>query len=112
MFLSCSTKGKNIPKPEKGLSQDQITETINSNMKDIISCYKKGLSDNPQLQGRLVLIWTIGLDGKVKLVEVAESTLDNSTNNCCMEKVKFWQFDQLAGGEEVLVKFPFKLVRK
>ena len=114
IIQSCTTteKIKNHSN-ENGLSKEQIADTIYSNIKDINSCYEIGLKENSQLSGRFVASFKIDSKGYVKLPLIVDSTLGSkNTESCVISKLSSWQFPVPVGGEEVTVKYPFKLERK
>jgi hypothetical protein len=96
-------------KPSVGnfCKQADILRVVNSRQRGIQYCYEKELARNPELGGKVVLQWNIGLDGAVMKVWVGSSTLKNGTVESCMTRsVKRWKFTKPDGGI-CQIKFPF-----
>jgi hypothetical protein len=89
------------------LSKEEIQKVINQHIGEIQYCYEKQLRTQPGLSGRVVLDWTVNLQGKVTVVKVSQSTLASSeATNCMMQKLKTWKFPSPRGGA-VSIVFPF-----
>lgn len=89
------------------LSKEEIQKVINQHIGEIQYCYEKQLRTQPGLSGRVVLDWTVNLQGKVTVVKIAQSTLASSdATNCMMTKLKSWKFPNPRGGA-VSIVFPF-----
>lgn len=96
-------------KPSVGnfCKQADILRVVNSRQRGIQYCYEKELARNPELGGKVILNWNIGLDGNVMKVWVGSSTLKNGTVESCMTRsVKRWKFTKPDGGI-CQIKFPF-----
>lgn len=81
---------------------------------DVHRCYDAGLAKQPQLAGRLVIEFVIGLDGHVESSSVAESTLgpDEAVSTCVTKAFKRMDFSKPGlepGSGPVHVVFPFEL---
>jgi TonB family protein len=73
-------------------------------------CYDRGLAQKPELQGRVIVRFTIAPSGEVIDSVVASSTLgDPSTEQCIADKVLSFEFPKPAGGGKVVVSYPFNL---
>lgn len=70
-------------------------------------CYEKQLQMNPNLQGKMVAQWKVGLQGQVKTASVASSTLNNSkVESCILRVVKRMRFKKPDGGI-CIINYPF-----
>lgn len=70
-------------------------------------CYEKALQTNPSLSGKVIISWTVNLQGQVVKSFVASSTLNNKEVESCMTRVvKRWRFDPPKGGH-CIIQFPF-----
>lgn len=59
---------------DEGLSdRAAIQKTIRDHLPQIRSCYEKLLPSNPELEGKLVLAWSVGAGGKVLKATVKEN---------------------------------------
>jgi outer membrane biosynthesis protein TonB len=85
-----------------------IQETVSSQKLAIRHCYNKELQTQPDLAGKVVVQWKIGLDGRVKSASVANSTMGNREVGRCLARVirSRMEFDKPEGGICV-VKYPF-----
>jgi TonB family protein len=62
----------------------------------------------PDLEGKLVVAFTIGRAGSVKTSAVSSSTLpDTRLNDCILSRLANWKFPQPKGGIDVAVTYPF-----
>lgn len=96
-------------KPSVGnfCKQADILRVVNSRQRGIQYCYEKELARNPELGGKVILNWNIGLDGKVMKVWVGSSTLKNGTVESCMTRsISRWTFTKPDGGI-CQIQFPF-----
>ncbi len=75
----------------------------------IQSCYERALKVNSQVQGKVVIRFTIGPAGTVTDISVAEnSTGDSQIGACIAEKVRAWPFPPPDEGSVTFV-YPFML---
>lgn len=96
----------------QGLDRDQIAAVINRNQGQIRFCYEQGLQSDPTLGGRVAVDFTIGGNGLVKAVGVANSTLKSQTvEECILMRLRTWKFPLPEGGVDVRVSYPFTLRR-
>ena len=74
-------------------------------------CYHQGLARKPDLQGRVVVDFTIdGANGKVKAVVDRGSTLpDKAVIACILEEMKLVRFPS-PGGKDVRIVYPLHFV--
>ena len=87
--------------------QADILRVVTSRQRSVQYCYEKELARNPELKGKVILNWRIGLSGKVMKAWVGSSSLKNGTVESCMTRaVKFWRFTKPDGGI-CEIKFPF-----
>jgi hypothetical protein len=95
-----------------GLDMNQIAAVINKNKGQIIYCYEKGLQAEPELRGRVAMKFVIGANGRIKALNVAQSSLASRTvENCMASKMRSWKFPQPVGHVDVDVFYPFDLRR-
>jgi hypothetical protein len=90
------------------LSKEEIQAVIQKHIGEIQYCYEKQLRSTPGLAGKVVLEWTIGTDGRVKVVKSSNSSLKSAEAiNCMSTKVKTWVFPTPRGAGSVIVTYPF-----
>lgn len=91
-----------------GLDKDIIAEIIKSELGQIRYCYERQLSAHPDLYGKILVKFTIDLNGTVAEQRVGSSTLKNAdVEGCILRRVARWKFPQPKGGTSVLVTYPF-----
>lgn len=91
-----------------GLDREVIAQYIKSQLGQILYCYERQLSANPDLFGKVAVKFTIGGSGAVETQAIGDTTLRNATvEGCILNKVARWKFPAPAGGTKVLVTYPF-----
>ncbi|MFZ4404322.1 MAG: AgmX/PglI C-terminal domain-containing protein [Pseudobdellovibrionaceae bacterium] len=91
-----------------GLDREVIAEYIKTQLGQILYCYERQLSANPDLFGKISVKFTIGGNGKVERQLIGDSTLKNATvEGCILNRVAAWKFPAPQGGTQVLVTYPF-----
>jgi len=93
---------------QEGLTKDEVGEVIHKHMKEVRYCYETAMIRTPDLEGKLVVAFTIGRAGSVKTSAVSSSTLpDTRLNDCILSRLANWKFPQPKGGIDVAVTYPF-----
>lgn len=91
-----------------GLDREIIAQYIKSKLGEILYCYERQLSANPDLYGKVAVKFQINGTGEVDLQRIGDSTLKNATvEGCILQKVARWKFPTPEGGTKVLVTYPF-----
>ncbi len=91
-----------------GLDRDVIAAYIKSQLGQILYCYERQLSANPDLYGKVAVKFTIVADGTVDTQRIGDTTLKNATvEGCILQRVARWKFPAPEGGTKVLVTYPF-----
>lgn len=91
-----------------GLDRDVIAQYIKTQFGQILYCYERQLSANPDLYGKVAVKFTIAGTGKVETQTINETTLkDKSVEGCILNKIAQWKFPEPKGGTKVLVTYPF-----
>ena len=91
-----------------GLDREVIAQYIKSQIGQILYCYERQLSADPDLFGKVAVRFTIGSSGKVETQRIGQSTLRNSNVEACiLQQVARWQFPTPEGGTKVNVTYPF-----
>jgi hypothetical protein len=87
--------------------KQDVLKTVQRRAAAIRSCYEVALQLNPDLKGKIVLKWTINLDGKVEGVQTVSNNLNNKKVEECMAKViGHMRFKKPSGGI-CIIKWPF-----
>lgn len=91
-----------------GLDREIIAQYIKSQLGQILYCYERQLSANPELYGKVAIKFTIDGSGGVETQRIGLSTLKNQTvEGCILQKVAKWKFPAPNGGTKVMVTYPF-----
>lgn len=91
-----------------GLDREIIAQYIKTQLGQILYCYERQLSANPNLFGKIAVKFTIAGTGQVETQSINDSTMKNSSvESCILSKVSKWKFPEPKGGTKVLVTYPF-----
>lgn len=91
-----------------GLDREVIAQYIKTQLGQILYCYERQLSANPDLFGKVAVKFTIGASGAVEKQLIGDTTLKNATvEGCILNRVAAWKFPTPQGGTKVLVTYPF-----
>lgn len=91
-----------------GLDREVIAQYIKTQFGQILYCYERQLSANPDLYGKVAVKFTIAGTGQVETQAINETTLkDKSVEGCILNKIAKWKFPEPKGGTKVLVTYPF-----
>jgi hypothetical protein len=94
--------------PEGFLSKDVIKQIVHQHRSEVRSCYEAQLQGNPTLQGKIVVVFTIGGSGEVLDASVKETTIsDQQVESCVTGVVRLWKFPEPTGHGLVKVSYPF-----
>lgn len=91
-----------------GLDREVIAQYIKTQLGQILYCYERQLSANPDLYGKVAVKFTIASTGQVESQVIGDSTLKNSpVEGCILSKIAKWKFPEPKGGTKVMVTYPF-----
>ena len=91
------------------LDKELIRRIIRRHINEVKFCYERELTRNADLQGRVMVQFTIGGTGAVMASVVQSSTMNNPTvEQCIAAAVRRWEFPKPQGGI-VVVTYPFVL---
>jgi hypothetical protein len=97
---------------DTGLERDMIKAVIDRNQGQVRFCYEQGLQQNPGLNGRVAVGFTIGGNGAVKIANIDSTTINSKViEDCIVMRLKTWKFPLPQGGVDVKVSYPFVLRR-
>jgi TonB family protein len=89
------------------LDSAEVNKVVKSRLTAIKMCYEKALKQNPTLEGKLSVQFTIGTSGRVTSASIKADTLGNpDVASCVLDKVKTFAFSKPEGGSVEYV-FPF-----
>jgi TonB family protein len=104
-LVSLDTSGSNV---EEGLTKDEVGEVIHRHMSEIRYCYEAAMIRTTDVEGKLMVNFTIGGNGMVKTTAVKQSTLpDPRLDDCVLRRLVTWKFPLPKGGIDVAVTYPF-----
>ncbi len=87
----------------------QVADLVRRNAPQLQRCYELALNDQPSLEGRVEIAWTI-MDGRSEMVEVYRNTTGSQALASCMvERVERWKYPE---GLETDLIYPFVLTRQ
>ena len=93
---------------EEGLTKDEVGEVIHRHMSEVRYCYESAMIRTPDIEGKLIVDFTIGGSGVVKTAEAKQSTLpDPRLDDCIIRRLMTWKFPNTKGGVDVAVSYPF-----
>lgn len=92
-----------------GLDRSVIADVIRRHQNQIRFCYEKELQQNPSLEGKVAVQFTIDGTGSVSQVLVQEDTVGSggAVGRCINQRIRRWRFPEPKGGGEVIVSYPW-----
>jgi TonB family protein len=85
-----------------------IKKHINRQKGSIIYCYKKAVQSQQDLEGKVIVRFTISPTGKVMRPGIKKSTLGSSSvESCIVSRLRRWRFPAPKNGGAVAVSYPF-----
>ena len=95
------------PKQGAFCKESNIRDVVQKRANALRNCYEQQLLANPDLAGKIIVFWKIGLDGKVTDASIKSSTMNNAkVESCLTQTVRRLRFDPPDGGICV-IEFPF-----
>lgn len=95
------------PKQGAFCKESNIRDVVQKRANALRNCYEQQLLANPDLSGKIIVFWKIGLDGKVTDASIKSTTMNNAkVESCLTQTVRRLRFDPPDGGICV-VEFPF-----
>jgi TonB family protein len=91
-----------------GLTKKIIRKYINRQKGSVVYCYKKEVQKKPDLEGKVVVSFTISPTGSVMRPTIKSSTLGSaSVESCMVRRMKLWKFPAPVNAGAVRVSYPF-----
>ena len=92
------------------LYKDSVRQIVRAHVNEVRDCYLQGLAKDQNLEGHVVVQFTIRRSGRVSPAIIASSTVkDKSVDKCIAKAVRRWRFSKPQGGGSVIVTYPFVL---
>jgi hypothetical protein len=93
-----------------GLGHVIIKRIVRAHINEIRGCYNRALVRDPNAHGRVLVSFTIGVDGLVTSAVVAHSELEDADAHRCMASaVRRWKFPKSEDAGLTVVNYPFVL---
>lgn len=90
------------------LDREIIRRIIRQHRAEYQYCYEKELQTKRDLNGKIVVKFTIAGNGNVIQSSVVESTMGNAAvERCLVSRIRRWVFPEPKGGGIVVVNYPF-----
>ena len=90
------------------LPKETIKRVVDQHRPEVRRCYVEELKSSPDLEGKVLVTFTIVATGDVSYASVKESTLHNErVESCVANAVRTWKFPEPLGGGTVMVTYPF-----
>lgn len=90
-----------------GLSKEVIAKVIARHQNEIKYCYERELQKDPNLQGKVAVMFTIDGTGSVIEANVTEDTVGKAVSGCMTQRIRRWKFPEPQGGGQVIVTYPW-----
>lgn len=92
-----------------GLSKEVIGNVIRRHWNEIKYCYEKELQKDPNLQGKVAVMFTIDGSGMVSDASVTEDSVGSTgaVSQCMTQRIRRWKFPEPKGGGNVVVTYPW-----
>jgi TonB family protein len=104
-FVSMDIAGITV---DEGLTKDEVGEVIHRHLSEVRYCYESAMIRTPDLEGKLMVNFTIGGNGIIKSTEVKSSTVpDPRLDDCILRRLTTWKFPNPRGAIDVAVTYPF-----
>lgn len=104
-FVDLDTFGSAVA---QGLTKDEVGKVIHAHLSEVRYCYESAMLRNPDVEGKLIVNFTIGGTGYVRTSAVKNSTLaDAQLDDCILRRLGKWEFPKPKGGVNVAVTYPF-----
>ncbi len=93
---------------EEGLTKDEVGEVIHRHLSEIRYCYESAMIHSPDLEGKLIINFSINHSGSIHTASIKSSTLsDSRVDDCVLRRLVTWKFPSPKGGIDVAVSYPF-----
>lgn len=91
-----------------GLEDSVVRQIIEERLPAIRICYETALLQNAELQGEVMMSWTVQPLGNVSdVVSESHDITNTELQSCIRERVSQWKFPEPKGGGIVNIRYPF-----
>ena len=86
----------------------RVQSLVHQHKRDLLGCYESGLQKNKNLQGTIILEWTISSYGNVLNAKIKSSTMNQPTvEKCLLNTINKIRFPTPKDGQPAKVEYPF-----
>jgi outer membrane biosynthesis protein TonB/pSer/pThr/pTyr-binding forkhead associated (FHA) protein len=90
------------------IDREAVRRVVRDNLRDLRSCYERALNQKTGIEGKVVITWEIGEQGRVLKAVTKSSTIGSPfVEDCIRLKIKSWKFPEPPPGTVGVVSFPF-----
>ncbi len=93
---------------EQGLLAEEVGAVIHKHLDEVRYCHDAAMVYQPNINGKLIVHFSVNAAGGVKNPSIASSTLNNDKlAQCIIGRLSKWKFPKPKGGGEVSIDYPF-----
>lgn len=93
---------------DEGLTKEEVGAVIHSHMSEIRYCHESAMLSQPNIEGKLILNFSINPVGSVESTSVQSTSLpDRQISDCVIRRLMTWKFPKPRGKVHVAVAYPF-----
>ncbi|MCA9592323.1 MAG: energy transducer TonB [Myxococcales bacterium] len=100
-----SSKDRTNPLTPTSLPPKDVQKVVRTNLHKIKSCYESALKKTPALEGRIIVRFVIGLDGRVSSATRDKGGVSPEVDACVLRAFKGMRFPKPKAGV-VVVRYP------
>ncbi len=85
-----------------------ISKVINRHANEIRYCYEMELNKDPNLSGKVAVMFTIDPTGSVSDANIGQTTMNNNNvEQCILTRIRRWRFPEPKGGGVCIINYPW-----
>ena len=95
------------------LDGDRVRQVVSGQQAALLSCYERGVLENPTLSGTCTVRIVIDKNGTVGSAGIQGSSLQSlSMHRCVLQLVRTWRFPPPSDGKAAAVEYPLTFRRE
>ncbi len=95
------------------LDGDKVRQVVSGQQAALLSCYERGILENPTLSGTCTVRIVIDKNGTVGSAGIQGSSLQSlSMHRCVLQLVRTWRFPPPSDGKAAAVEYPLTFRRE
>lgn len=110
LCVSCAASEKEVERRNIGFDPNDIRKVMRDNRKVFKACYENVVKDNPNVEGKVVVLFKIINGGKVRASSgiIKETTVNNSKlENCLISEIEKLSMPDPGPKQVAEVDYPF-----